>query len=212
VDSNASRITSEQFSFLLLDLRERVEQLFLYELFGDKFVFRPLYLSELDSIASLSETIPEYIIDEWIIAKALLLSTCGKDYLLNDAPAGAVEALSSSVLLLSSPGDIQVINKSLEEERAKIGTDKGLIENTILAGTGNILGKEHKRITAREQSKYLVLAESTLGRKLEIQTPTTSTDKKGRKKQMSPEAAAILSREAADKPDFDADNKMFRAL
>ena len=212
MDSNASRITSEQFSFLLLDLRERVEQLFLYELFGDKFVFRPLYLSELDSIASLSETIPEYIIDEWIIAKALLLSTCGKDHLLNDAPAGAVEALSSSVLLLSSPGDIQVINKSLEEERAKIGTDKGLIENTILAGTGNILGKEHKRITAREQSKYLVLAESTLGRKLEIQTPTTSIDKKGRKKQMSPEAAAMLSKEAADKPDFDADNKMFRAL
>lgn len=212
MDSNASRLTSEQFSFLLLDLRERIEQLFLYELFGEKFVLRPLYLSEIDSIGALSETVPDYIIDEWIMSKSLLLSTCGSDYLLGDAPAGVIGALASSILMLSSPGDIQVINNSLEQERAKIGTDKGLIENTILAGTGNILGKEHRRITAREQSKYLVLAESTLGRKLEIQTLATSTDKKGRRKQMSPEAVAILSREAADKPDFEADNKMFRAL
>lgn len=208
----SSRITSEEFSFLLLDLREKIEQLFLFELFGHSYVFRPLYISEIDSIAALSSIVSDYIIDEWIISKSLVLSTCDKEYLMTDAPAGVIAALARSVLLKSSPGGVDQVCKDLEQERAKISSDKGLIESTIVIGAGNILGKEHKRITAREQSKYLALAEFTTGRKLETESEATTVNKKGKKRKLSPEAAAILSKEAADKPDFDADNKMLRAL
>ena len=100
----------------------------------------------------------------------------------------------------------------LDAERQKLEMDDGLVDCTMLAGVGALLGKNYKRITAREQSKYLAISESITGKKLEVQTLSTQTTKGGKPKKLSPEAAAILSKESADRPDIDADNKMFRAL
>jgi hypothetical protein len=101
---------------------------------------------------------------------------------------------------------------SLTKERDKLASDLGVVQTTMLAGTGNILGKNFKKITAREQSKYLAIAEAIIGKKLEVEPVKQATDKKGRKKPISPEVAAMLSPQAADKPDIESDNKMFRAL
>lgn len=208
----AYSITSDRFGFWLLDLRERNEQLFLYEYLGHRYVLRPLHLSEIESITKIASIVADYIIDEWVIERTLLATTASKDYLENDCPAGVLEVLASSVITLSSPGDIVKMSDSLEKERQKLESDNGIVQTTMLAGTGNILGKGYKQITAREQSKYLAIAETILGKKLEVQSTKQVTDKKGRKKQISPETAAMLSPDAADKPDIESDNKMFRAL
>jgi hypothetical protein len=200
------------FGFRLLDLRERNEQLFLYEYLGHNYVLRPLYLSEIESITKIGPVVRDYVIDEWILERTLLATTASKEYLTESGPAGVVAILATSVIKVSSPGDIIKMSASLEQERQKLEADNGIVQTTMLAGTGNILGKGYKQITAREQSKYLAIAETILGKKLEVQSTKQVTDKKGRKRQISPETAAMLSAQAADKPDIESDNKMFRAL
>jgi len=212
VDSSKFGLENFTFSFRLLDLREEVGQLFLYTVDKFKYVCRPLYISELNTLKSLIGIVPEYVMDEWILSKCLLLSTATEEYLNDLSPAGLMSELAGSILKLSRTGDIQEINKNLEEERLKIQTDQGIIESTMLAGTGNVLGKNYQRITAREQTRYLALAETIVGKKLEVQTVKEVKDSKGRQKRISPETSAMLSKEAADMPDIEADNKMFRAL
>jgi hypothetical protein len=212
VADTAYSITSDRFGFWLLDLRERNEQLFLYEYLGHNYVLRPLHLSEIESITKIGPVVRDYIIDEWILERTLLATTASREYLDESGPAGVIAVLATSIIEVSSPGDIIKMSASLEQERQKLEADNGIVQTTMLAGTGNILGKGYKQITAREQSKYLAIAETILGKKLEVQSTKQVTDKKGRKKQVSPETAAMLSPEAADKPDIDSDNKMFRAL
>jgi len=212
VDSTAYSLTSDCFGFWLLDLRERNEQLFLYDYLGNKYVFRPLLLSEIESITKVAPGIPEYIVDEWVVNKCLLATTASKEYLNETGPAGIIPALAASVIRLSSPGDIIKMAQTIDSERSKLESDQGIIQTTMIAGTGNLLGKNYKQLTAREQSRYLAIAESILGKKLEIQSTKQTVDKKGKKRQVSPETAAMLSPDAADKPDIEADNKMFRAL
>ena len=105
-----------------------------------------------------------------------------------------------------------IVSVSQSHTNSKLEGDQGIVNSTMLAGTGNILGKNYKQITAREQSKYLAIAENILGRKLEVQTVKQVKDKRGKTKTLSPETSAMLSKEAADRPNIDADNKMFRAL
>lgn len=212
MDSTAYSLTSDCFGFWLLDLRERNEQLFLYDYLGNKYVFRPLLLSEIESITKVAPGIPEYIVDEWVVNKCLLATTASKEYLNETGPAGIIPALAASVIRLSSPGDIIKMAQTIDSERSKLESDQGIIQTTMIAGTGNLLGKNYKQLTAREQSRYLAIAESILGKKLEIQSTKQTVDKKGKKRQVSPETAAMLSPDAADKPDIEADNKMFRAL
>ena len=200
------------FGFRLLDLRERNEQLFLYDYLGHKYILRPLLISEIESIATIGPLTADYIIDDWIVAKTLLATTASREYIDDTSPAGVVSYLASSILGLSSPGDVAKMSQRLAEERAKLEGDQGIVNSTMLAGTGNILGKNYKQITAREQSKYLAIAENILGRKLEVQTVKQVKDKSGKAKTLSPATSAILSKEAADRPNIDADNKMFRAL
>lgn len=212
MDSTAYSLTSDCFGFWLLDLRERNEQLFLYDYLGHKYVLRPLFISEIESITKVAPSIADYIVDDWVLNKCLLATTASKEYLMDDGPAGVISALAASIIKLSSPGDITKMAQTIDMERSKLESDQGIIHTTMIAGTGNLLGKNYKQLTAREQSKYLAIAETILGKKLEIQSTKQVVDKKGRKKQISPETAAMLSAQAADKPDIEADNKMFRAL
>lgn len=131
---------------------------------------------------------------------------------MNDGPAGLIVNLSLSIIKKSSLGSVSDINKELEKQREKLGSDLGIIQATMLAGTGNILGKNYNRITAREQSKYLALSENIVGKKLEVQTVNMPKTKNGKLRKLTPETAAMLSKEAADRPDIDSDNKMLRSL
>ncbi len=205
-------VDNTNFGFGLLELREEFGQLFLYTYNNYKFVFTPLLLSQFDSLVALKEHVSEYIIDEWVVKKSFKLSNIedGLGYLLNEAPAGLVSSIALSIVTRSAPGDAKTIISNLEKERSNQNTDSGVITNIILTGAGTLLGKYHRRITAGEQIKYLALAESVTGK--EIQTQTLDQKTKTKKKPMSPEAAALLSKEAADKPDFEADNKMFNSL
>ena len=212
MDNTSPIINSEKFGFLLLDLREEFGQLFLYQFDKYFYVLRPLYLSELESAASMKHMLPDYVVDEWIISKALLGTTAQHDYLTDRAPAGILTVMAESIISLSSPGDIKKVTETLQQDREDLNSDTGIITSTMLSGAGNILDKDYRRITAREQSKYLALAESVLGKQLTVQPIKEIRDKKGNKRQVSPETAAMLSKEAADKPDFEADNKTFRTL
>jgi hypothetical protein len=212
VDALYARVTSSRLGFQLLDLRKEFGQLFLYELGNEDYVFRPLNIKELEAIDALDGIVADDIIDEWVVKTTFLATTKQLEYLFESAPAGWVAVLSLSIIERSSPLDLKGTLKVLEDERAKLQVDEGLIKNMVLAGTGHILGDAHGSITYREQIKYLALSENILGRKLEVQTLPTGKEGKAKKKQMSAATAAMLSKEAADKPDFEADNKSYRAL
>ena len=212
MSSSVYSLSSEDFSFLLLDLREKFGQLFLYTIDKHKYVLRPLYLSEMESIAAITASVPDYIIDEWAVNKTLLGTTASESHLKEDGLAGTLSILAMSIIKLSSPGGVAEINAELEKQRQNLSSDLGVIQTTMLAGTGNILGKNYTRITAREQTKYLAIAESIVGKKLEVQTVAPVKEKKGKVRKLTPEVAAMLSKEAADKPDIDSDNKMLRGL
>lgn len=197
---------------MLLDLREKFGQLFLYSIGKHKYVLRALYLSELESITAINGSVPDFIVDEWAVSKTLLATTADEDYLKSSGPAGTISVLAMSIIKLSSPGGVTEINAELEKQRQNLNSDLGVIQTTMLAGTGNILGKNYTRITAREQTKYLAIAESIVGKKLEVQTVAPVKEKNGKVRKLTPEVAAMLSKEAADKPDINADNKMLRAL
>ena len=197
---------------MLLDLREKFGQLFLYSIGKHKYVLRALYLSELESITAVNGSVPDFIVDEWAVSKTLLGTTADEDYLKSNGPAGTISVLAMSIIKLSSPGGVKEISAELEKQRQNLNSDLGVIQTTMLAGTGNILGKNYTRITAREQTKYLAIAESIVGKKLEVQTVAPVKEKNGKVRKLTPEVAAMLSKEAADKPDINSDNKMLRAL
>ena len=205
-------VGSNNFSFLLLDLREEFEQLFLYTVLGKRLVFRPLYLSELESIAALIDKVPEFELDEWIVTRTFLGGETGLSFLLDDAPAGFVASIAASLMAKSKPGDIKAVSDRLTQERSRLETDGGLFESTMLMGVGNILGKSYRKITAREQSRYLALAEKVLKAELTVTKVKEVTGKTSKKRAIDPATAAMLSAQVADKPDFESDNKNLRAL
>lgn len=203
--ANDSVITVHpELAFELLEARQNFERLFLFDVLGQYFIFRPLFVSECESITALANYIDSFVIDEWIVSKTIVSKNLG--YLLTDAPAGLVNSLANSILKNSILESMQIISSELDKSREfKSGTNE-MLDFMVKAGAGHIL-KDTKKITYKQQIDYTVFAEQLLGKKLELVDPNNlPKDNKGRVRRLSPQAAAILSKEAADKPDFAADN------
>lgn len=165
------------------------------------FVFRPLLVSECESLTNLSEKIDTHILDEWIVSKAILSKN--KDYLLNEAPAGLLSSLAGSVLKHSMPKDIKSMSDDLSKERELAETTNNLLDFMVKAGAGSLLSNT-KDITYKQQIQYAVFSEQVLGKKIEFNTAISN--KNGKPKKISPETLAILSKNNAEKPDFAKDN------
>lgn len=166
-------------------------------------------VKEVEGLISLAEKLEDHIIDDWIVTNTLLNEE-NKDYLLNTAPAGLAASLSNEILTRSAPKSIDETMRLVESERDSSSTTaSNVIDYIVKMGAGNLL-KDTKNITYKQQIQYLVFSEEVTGKKFEIQKQTLPKNVTG--KRLSREAAAILSKESADKPDFERDNQELRDL
>ena len=187
--------------FNLVDWKISFGQVFLYTIDGHYFVFRPLKINECEAIYDSSSIVDSWILDEWVVSNTILYGD--KGYILDDAPAGLCSSLATSILKNSTIGGVEEVMSLLEEERENSGTIANIIDDLVKLGAGHIL-KDTKNITYKQQIKYAVFSETVVDRKIELQKQTLPTNLNNKK--ISPEAAAILSKEAADRPDFAKDN------
>lgn len=193
--------------FNLIEWKILFGQIFLFNFDGKYYAFRPLTIKECEALFSLVDHLEDYIIDEWVVNATIL--TDNKEYLLGDAPAGIVAVISNSLLAKSYTKDIEEILSKIEKERESKSSLINVIDYLIKVGAGNLL-KDTKNLTYKQQIQYLVFSEEVTGKKFELKKQTLPSNKSGRN--VSPEVAAILSKEAADIPNFIKDNAEMRNL
>lgn len=194
----------------LLDSKKEFGQLFCFSL-GLDIVCRPLKLSETEAVSSLRDKVPDYLIDEWIVRNTLVYCSRSVDHLFDGAPAGLVATVANKLLDISNVKTEKEFTDALGKARES-GAVSDIIESFISAAFHSLSPADIRNMTQAIQMRHLVSAEALLGKKLELGTPE-KPDPKGKKgKKRSPEVDWMLSPEAADKPDFEKDNRDLGAV
>lgn len=196
----------------LVELKNKFYQIFLLHLGSKEIVFRLLTIREAEVISKLIDILPLYQIHDWIIENCVIDGD--KEYLQNTAPAGYVEKVSDAIVERSSIKDSKAYMAKLDEYRNKVNTLQAVAESYICSAYKSLKPSDIKNMTYLEQIELLSKAEAILGKKLTLE----GTGKKGKKKGAGPptksgyvsdgpDVSSILSKEAADKPNFEEDNR-----
>lgn len=204
-DSVAFGISIED-SKKLLDAQEQHGQLFLFTLNNIKVVYRPLKVSELDTIQKLISICNQDGVDEWIVDKCVVFSSVD----LYDALAGVINAVSKKIITSSSLTEVQY-KELIALHRSKVETLESMVTTTIL--------KVHPTIDPRKldmftRVKLQAVAEHALNTKIMFGDEANQAPKakKGFTSLGGQAKADILSKEAADKPDFAKDNAQLNGV
>jgi len=204
--SETKELVHPDVGFGLLEARQRFERLFLFRLKGKTFIFRPLTISECESIFSLADYVDSFVVDDWIVTKTAISGDV--NWLLNEAMAGYTASVASYIIKKSTLKDVEEIAILLDKERESKSAISCVLDSMVMLAAGHIV-KDSKSLTYRQQIKYVAFAEDVLSKKLELAKPSSLPENKKNRK-LSPEAARILSKEAADKPNFEKDNEALR--
>lgn len=174
-------------------------------------IFRPLTLKEANIIDSSSQALPDFLIADWISESCVLClivngeQESSPNYITTLAPAGLADRLSKCIIDISGFSSVSAYTGLLNECREEMQTMQAGIETFICAAFPGTKPSDIDKMTLFEQMKLLSRAELILGQALDISPTKPGAAKEGRAS-MSPEAAAILSEGAADKPDPKLDN------
>lgn len=200
-------MTIQDLEFQILPLKNKHSDIFYVVCEGYEFIFRPLTHKESIN-ASFFEGSPVEL-NDYIFNVAVLYCKEGKEAALNTAPAGIVDSVVDCILACSQFGDDKAFEYGLKEARQRSQSVEALIEVYLCTAFRTLTPKDVRNMTFYEQMDYLAIAEAMLGNPVPLES---DAPKKGKKKPLSEEARKLLSRQAADKPDFEADNKRLRDL
>ncbi len=192
----------------LLVLREDHEHLFFIGKGSFEAIYRPLTLLEARMISG--SNMLEVELNDWIVKRCCLYITGGMEQLLSIAPAGIADGIAQAILDCSQFQSEEAIEHGITQAREDLKLFENSVALFILIVFRNLTPKDIDNMTFYQQMKYLALAEEISGKRLAIGAQMEEkVDGKGRtfNKRLSPEAAAILARQAADKPDIAKDNK-----
>lgn len=202
---NSKLHLSKEHARELLEAKIKFGQLFRFDIQGNTVICRPLLISESELVVSFNEQLCDDVMEDWIIDRVVIYTTCPVDSL----PAGIIPAMVSKILLYSNIKSEADFNKSVLNTRAKVETLQNTIEDIISKAYPSLTPDRIKNMTQYQQIHLLARAERITGNKLEIST--------GKKKRKSPipvqegfSAIDIVSKEAADIPDFERDNQGMR--
>jgi len=187
----------------LLDAQERHGQLFSFTSRGIKVIFRALLVSELETIQKLATVCNPDGIDEWTVDKTLVWSNC--DVYLQ--VAGFIHVLAEHILKVSSMDEATYKNL-ITSMRDNVSTLENMINATIVK-VFPIL--DTKRLDMFTKVKYQAISEKVLNS--EVLFGSDANNKKLPRPApgfSSVTKQQILSKENADKPDFDRDNAQLR--
>lgn len=209
----------------LLDLRMDHERLFFLTTSGVQVVFRPLTIKEAQVISS-SDDIAEYLIDDWVVGRCVLVSSLPLDQCI----AGAIHKVSECVLNNSMVKDEKGVVKLLQERREAVGSLQSAIEAYICASFKNHTPSTARDLTQHEQMGLVAMSELLLDRKLDLDEILNPGKKKKRPKVRTPhrqppvqggyssihagptDADDILSEGSADVVDVNKDNSAMGGL
>lgn len=206
---------SREIEEALLELRQQHGQLFYLRLVvaGTEYeaVFRPLVLKETNALSLVGSAIPPFELNDWISCKCIL--HLAPRYLVGDictyltrrAPAALSDILADCIIKTSGFEDPNNYIALLQQARQETQTMQANLEIFICSAFPGTKPKDIEAMNIYEQMNMLARAEAILGKQLDITPAGTRASSKGQKRRLSPEAAAILSKEAADIPDPERD-------
>lgn len=189
----------------LLDAHESHGQLFVFS-FNDMFVvFRLLTVSELGTITKLISYCNSDGLDEWVVDKCVVL--CSKD--LYACPAGYINTLSKKIIARSSISEKEYLGL-IEEHRSKSDKLDGMINSLLVKVFPT---KDPEKLDMIARTKLQAFSESVLNTQLLFGDQAKEAGPKRPKGYSSIGAKqAILSKENADKPNFEKDNAQLKNL
>jgi hypothetical protein len=193
----------------LLVLRQDHEHLFFIGKGNFEAIIRPLTLGESKIVISAGGRLLDVELNDWLVRKCCLHVSGGVDNLLSIAPAGIADKVASGIVAISKFESQENLVTGIKEARKNLELYENQVALFILDAFRSLTPKDIDNMTFYTQMKYLVLAEQLTGKPLPVEYEMKEeVDGKGRRfsKRLSSEAARLLSREAADKPDIGKDN------
>lgn len=200
-NSNASLIQGISITDTkkLLDAYEEHGQLFLFKYLDMSFVYRSLISSELDTIQKLTPILNTDGVDEWIVDRTLVWASRDPYTLVY----GLMSTLSEKIIHSSTLTESRY--KSLiDEYRAKASTLDNVINTTIIKAYPTV---DVRKLDMNTKVKLQSLAEQALNTQILFGDDANKKGPKVPKGFSSISKSEILSKERADKPDFERDNR-----
>jgi hypothetical protein len=193
-----------------------ISELFLLELRGLEFLFRPLTFAEYRTATNMDDKLTGPLINDYIVRQGVLYgepSGYDVDCWLDKAPAIFPDQLAEAVLNMSGFQDQDLFLEILKEKRENVQKINSLIQIFICSAFRSLRPDEVDDMTLIEQLDLFAKAEEILDKKIDLEAVL-----KGKPTPKMPPSAAvpipegmdstdmppemILSPELADKPDM----------
>lgn len=177
----------------------------MFKLNSKTYVFRPLLISELQAINSLSKMLNACFIEDWILKQTYVYATDPVEYILNNESFGIVRNLAIKIIEKSNIETEDLFLDLLTNARENIDTVQTSLELFIQKAFPGTENKVIRNLTNFKQIEYIAKAESLLGNKLNIGKNNKRNDLK---KYRFAEGANVIgpdditSPEVADKPEW----------
>lgn len=197
----------------LLTLKQEYEHLYYLDVAVNdvryEVVFRPLSFLETESVSEAAESLGRYETNDWVCRMGVLYCNRLVDkryfafFLNTKTPAGLADTIAESIVGVSGFESRDKYLRLLDKARKDVNTIQANLETFICTAFPGTKPMDVRKMNIHQQVEMLARAEKVLGQTLDL-SPQDSKKKRGQ--QLSPQAAAILSQEVADRPDPDKDN------
>ncbi len=148
--------TTPELERAIFLLKQEHHTLFVYEVGGETFIFRPMSKAEFAQILGKSR-VDEVMLSETVCELCVLWPE-GYDF-ENCEPAGLTERLSDEIIEKSCFGDEERLSELVFHYRQEQERDNTQVENTILVAFPSITPQQLKHMTAYEIADYYSRAE-----------------------------------------------------
>lgn len=203
----------------MLNLKKEVGRFFVYRLDDLVILCRQLKIIELNTIESMVNVVPEYIILDWICRQTVVWVNKGKDYLFTKAKAGFINCIGDSILVKSNVGE-EYIELARQENNANIENYNNIV-GRVLAKVPGFPVTDYKEHTVTSLIDYAIYGERLIGESILPSGKDKKRMRKGNKvpvkegyKSIGSEQAkpAITRPEYADIVDPDEELKRYHNL
>lgn len=192
----------------LFHAKAKYGQLFAFS--SPKFlvIFRPLSIEESEMLASLTEKLNIYALEDWVFQSCFVTGSHDVEYFLTEGPFYLVSELSAQLPVLSNIQEEDEYKKKILNLRAESNKVQNVVES-IICKTFN--GYKTSDIRSLPQSKaldILVAAESVGGDLLDLKSEKNNNKAL---RHFTSDGGTVIggtdfitSPEVADKPDFNS--------
>jgi hypothetical protein len=191
------QVTSEKFSALR---QEGHEELYVYEIRGLDFIFRPLTYSEFTIGNELEKHVATDVVNEIIDEMAVLYSEMPiREWLDSDNTRPTdPDKLAQVILDASGFNDAEVFLEKLDKARDSANEVNSLVTICICKAFPSISPQSIAKMTLEEQLRYFALSEELNGSKIDMHTLLGSEESNTERPPASPSLPVPEGMETTD--------------